>query len=64
MQLGPGQHQPQLPDSQAALDDLDLVDPDLRLPIGVTGMEVRMTVIVVVHRDHNPVEATDRRHDA
>jgi len=29
MQLGPGQHEPQLPEVKAASDDLDLVDPDL-----------------------------------
>ena len=37
MQLCPGRHEPQLPDAKAAFDDLDLVDPDLRLPVGVWG---------------------------
>lgn len=41
MQLGPGQHEPQLADVKAAFDYLDLVDPDLRLPVGVTRVKVR-----------------------
>ena len=54
MQLGPGQHEPQLPDVKVAFEDLDLVDPDLRLPVGVTRVKVRMPVIVEVHCDHDP----------
>lgn len=63
MQLGPRQHKPQLPDVEVAFDDLDVVDPDLRLPVGVASVKVRMAVIVIVHRDHDPEEATNRRHD-
>src|ERR1700733_12586204 len=62
MQLGPGRHEPQLPNVHAALDDLDLIDPDLRLPIGMPSMKVRIAVIVVVHSDHDPIEARNRRH--
>ncbi len=64
MQLGPGQHEPQLPDVKVAFDYLDLVDPDLRLPVGVTRVKVRMPVIVEVHCDHDAEETTDRPHDA
>src|ERR1700733_8779587 len=62
MQLGPGQHEPQLPNVHAALDDLDLIDPDLRLPIGMASVKVRMAVIVVIHRDHDSEKARNRRH--
>lgn len=62
MQLGPRQHEPQLSDVEVAFDDLDLVDPDLRLPVGMASVEVRMAVIVVIHSDHDPEEAANRRH--
>jgi hypothetical protein len=41
-----------------------LIDANLGLAAGVTSMEGSMAVIVVVHRDDNPMEATDRRHVA
>lgn len=63
MQLGPRQDEPQLPDLEVAFDDPDLVDPDLRLPVGMASVEVRIAVIVVAHRDHDPEEAANRRHD-
>lgn len=63
MQLGPREHEPQMPDVEVAFDDLNLVDPHLRLPVGVASVKVRMAVIVVVHRDHDPEEAANRRHD-
>ena len=45
---------------KAALDHLHGVDADLRAALGVASMEVRWPVIVEVHRDHDPEEATDR----
>lgn len=62
MQLGPRQHESDLASVEVAVDDLDLVDPDLRFVAGVARVEMRVSVIVKEHRDHDPVEATDRRH--
>jgi len=39
MQLGPRQHEPQLPDVEVAFDDLDPVDPDLRLPVSMASVK-------------------------
>jgi hypothetical protein len=32
--------------------------------LSVLGVEMRLTVVVKVHRNHNPVEAADLWHDA
>ena len=42
MQLRPRHHEPQLPNAEAAFDDLDLIDANLGLAAGVTSMEVCM----------------------
>jgi hypothetical protein len=42
MQFSPGQHEPELPHTKAAVDDLDLIDPDFRLSARVTRVKVRM----------------------
>jgi hypothetical protein len=44
MQLSPCQHEPQLPNLEAALDHLDHVKPHLRLSAGVPSVEVRVAV--------------------
>mgnify|MGYP007135470171 CR=1 FL=1 len=62
MKLRPCENQSQLPLSQAAVDHLDLLDPDSRAPISVPGMEVRAAMVVVVHRDRDPEKAADSRH--
>ncbi len=62
MELGPGEHEPELAAGEAALDRLEGVDPDLGVTVGVLGVEMRVTVVVVVHPDHDPVEAADARH--
>lgn len=41
MELGPGQHEPKLPQLHCAFDHLDLVDPDLGPAAPITGMEMR-----------------------
>ncbi|HET7051734.1 MAG TPA: hypothetical protein VFI54_25920 [Solirubrobacteraceae bacterium] len=48
-------------DTKAAVDDLDLIDPDFRLSARVTRVKVRMAVVVEVHCDRDPVEPADRR---
>jgi hypothetical protein len=62
MKLRPCENQPPLLPAKAAVDDLDLVDPDSRAPIRVPGMEVWAAMVVVVHRDRDPEEAADSRH--
>jgi hypothetical protein len=46
MELGPGEHAPELSLAEVAVDHLDLVDSDLRAAVGVPGVEVGMAVVV------------------
>jgi hypothetical protein len=63
MELGPGENEAELPATQVAVDDLEVVDPDLGFTFSVTGMEMREAVIVEEHRDRDPEEAAYRRHE-
>jgi hypothetical protein len=47
---------------QSALQERDVRDPKRRLLSGVVGVEVRGSMIVVVHRDDDAVELADPRH--
>jgi len=62
VKLSPCEHESQLAAPEAGLDHLQGVDAYLCASVRVAGMEVRRPVIVEVHRDHDPEEATDRRH--
>jgi hypothetical protein len=62
VKLGPGEHEPQLASCEIALDHVDLVNSDLGVTVSVPGMEVRVAVIVELHRDRDPEEAADSRH--
>jgi hypothetical protein len=62
MQLCPGEHQPKLADREGALDHLDLIKANLGAGAGVPRVEMRKAVIIEIPRDHDPVEAADRRH--
>ena len=64
MQFRPCEHKPKLPDLEIALDHLDLVNAHLRARARVPRVEVRKAVVIEIHRDHDPVEAADRRHSA
>lgn len=46
---------------QAAVDHLKRVDPDLGLEFVVLRVKMRRLMIVEVHHDHEPLEATDCR---
>lgn len=63
MQLGPRKHQAQLALWKVAVDDLNLVESDLRAAVGVPGVKVRVAVVVKVHRDRDPEESADRGHE-
>ena len=63
MELGPCENEAELPATQAAVNDLEVVDPDLGFAFSVTGMEMREAVIVEEHRDRDPEEAAYRRHE-
>jgi Plasmid pRiA4b ORF-3-like protein len=41
----------------------ELVDADLCTPVAVASVEVRRSVVVEEHGDHDPEETADRRHD-
>ena len=62
--LRPGEYQSKLPLPEAAIDCLDLVDPDPSAPLRMPCVEVRAPVVVVEHRDGYAKEATDGRHAA
>ena len=62
MQFRPRHDETNVPATERAVDQLERVDTDLRLAIGIQGMKVRRVVIVEVHRDHEPEKATDRGH--
>jgi hypothetical protein len=62
VKLRPGEYQSKLPLPEAAIDCLDLVDPDPSAPLRMPCMEVRAPVVVVEHRDGYAKEAADRRH--
>ena len=64
MELGPREHEPQLSARKTAVHDLEAVYPDLGLSLSVASVEMRVPVVVEEHRDHDPVEAADRRHAA
>jgi len=64
MQFGPHQHEPELANTEAALDGLDPIDLDLRLRAGVTSVEMRRLVIVVDTAVTIPKKRQFRRHDA
>lgn len=64
VQFGPREDEAQLPAPEGALDHLQCVDADLGVAVRVAGMEVLWAVIVVLHRDHDPKETTDRGHGA
>jgi hypothetical protein len=63
VQLRPSEHEPQLAPAEAAFDDLESVNPYFRRSVGMSGVKVRRAVIIEVHRDHDPEEAADRRHE-
>jgi hypothetical protein len=59
MQLRPGEHESQLAASQAAVDHLERVDPNLRAALRMSRMEMRWTVVLEEHGDRYPEEAAD-----
>lgn len=63
MQFRPREDEPELPPAERAVHDLEGVDADLGLAVDVPCVEVREPVIVEVHRDDDPQEAADGRHD-
>jgi hypothetical protein len=62
MQLSPSENEPEVTTLKRALNHLERVDPDLSVAIRVASVEVRWSVIVEKHRDHDPKETADRRH--
>lgn len=48
--------------AETAVEDFQVVDSHLGFPGGVAGMKMRKSVIVEKHRDRDPEEAADRRH--
>src|SRR5687768_7020773 len=62
MHRRPFSHHPQRALGQTAAQNLARRNHDHRLLSRVDGMKVRRRVIGEVHPDHDPVEATDRRH--
>lgn len=62
MQLRPRHDEANVPATERAVDQLERIDTDLRLAIGMQGMKVRRVMIVEVHRDDEPEKATNRRH--
>jgi hypothetical protein len=56
MEFGPLADESQRPARQRTRKHLTRPDQDLSLMFGVLGMEVRWRMIVVVHRDDDPVE--------
>jgi hypothetical protein len=64
MELGPCENEAELPPTQVAVDDLEVVDPDLGFAFSVTRMEMREAVIIEEHCDRDPEEAAYRRHGA
>ncbi len=62
MKLGPGKNEAELPATEVAVDDLEVVDPDLGFAFCVARMEMRKAMIVEEHRDRDPEEAAYRRH--
>lgn len=53
MKLGPGEDEAELPATQVAVDDLEVVDADLRFSFGMACMEMGEAVIVEEHRDRD-----------
>jgi hypothetical protein len=64
MKLGPGENEAELPATQVAVDDLEVVDPDLGFAFGMTRVEMWEAMIIEEHRDRDPEEAAYRRHGA
>lgn len=62
VKLGPGEHEPQLAASEIAFDHVDLVNSDLGGAVRMPSVEMRVAVIVEIHRDRDPKEAADRGH--
>jgi hypothetical protein len=63
MKLGPGENEAELPATQVAVDDLEVVDPDLGFAFGMARMEMGEAMIVEEHRDRDPKEAAYGRHE-
>jgi hypothetical protein len=63
MELGPGEGQALLASGKRAVHRFQRVDPGPRLAACVASVEVRGVVVVEEHRNHDPEEAADRRHD-
>jgi hypothetical protein len=63
MELSPGEDEAELPATQAAIDDLEVVDPDLGFAFGVARVEMWEAMIIEEHRDGDPEEAAYRRHE-
>ena len=55
-------HEAKLAAPERALDHLERVDTDLCAPVAVARMEVRRSVVVEKHRNHDSEEAADRGH--
>jgi len=62
VELGPRKHQPQLSSCEAAVDRLDLVDPDPGASFRMARMEVWASMIVVVHRNRDAKESAHSGH--
>ena len=62
MHLGPGKDKSKLSPPESAVHHLERVDPDLSPAAIMPRVEMRMAVIIEVHRDHDPEEAANSRH--
>jgi hypothetical protein len=63
MELSPSEDEAELSAAKVAVDDLEIVDADLRFSFGMAGVEMREAMIVEEHCDRNPEEAAYRRHE-
>jgi hypothetical protein len=62
VKLGPCEDETELAAREAVLDRLEAVDSDLGVVICVLGMEVWVTVLIAVHRNHDSIEHADPWH--
>jgi hypothetical protein len=54
MKLGPGENEAELPATQVAVDDLEVVDPDFGFAFGMARVEMWEAMIIEEHRDRDP----------
>ena len=62
MKLSPGEDEAELPATQVAVNDLEVVDPDLGFAFGMARVEMWEAMIIEEHRNRDPEEAAYRRH--